>query len=63
MSNKNAYEQVEDMQMRRALYELAWERAHPKFGGFPPKPCPRLSDEAIQEELKRILGIKMGLFR
>lgn len=66
MSKPDPRKQLEDMEMRKALYRLIWEMSHPAKphpqGVIPAQPCPSLSDEEIQDELRRILGIKKGLF-
>ena len=68
MFNKNRWVTEEELAakvlekaaMRRALFELIWERAHPKPKSVDDRPVrsepmPRLSDDQIRKELKDLL--------
>lgn len=48
---EEARQRLADDAMRRALYELVWEKAHPNSR----LPGPRMSDEWVQAELRKLL--------
>ena len=48
---------LETAKMRRAIWEAAWLKAHPRTGVHP-RPMPQLTDDQIRDELK---GIVRGL--
>lgn len=51
ITEDEARQKLEDVAMRRALYELVWEKAHPNSR----LPGPRMSDEWVQAELRKLL--------
>lgn len=62
----NAYEMrkaLRDADMRRALLEFLQEETKKQRDGYPDFPEPMRDDEDVAEELRRILGIRKGLFR
>lgn len=54
---------LRDVKMRRALLEFLQEATKEMNQGGADWPEPMLDDDGVKEELRRILGIRKGLFR
>lgn len=50
-----ARREIEKAALRRAIFEAAWERAHPAGENIPAQPCPSLSDNEIRRRLHDLL--------
>ncbi len=50
--------ELRDLDMRRALLEMLQDATKKERPGYPDFPEPMRDDEQVEEELRRILGIK-----